>query len=547
MDAGRCLHLAIMSFLVKRLTFFERIRWLLRLKFPKKSKLRPDLKKWEFEKIDGILIMKILNSVFCITLTVAMSFLSCGKEEIVTDVAVFTEEVVYASGESVIMTGRMLAAGQIAVEDHGFQIDTDENFSAPVVVSLGEKEIPGRFVGETNMLDIRVRYFCRSYIVIDGEPRYGNVLEFFTLSPKAVGFTPQEGNPGITVTAEGRNLTNDTRIIWNGKVLTPDKISAETFVEFTVPPIENLPAVYFKLVSQGDTLTFDKPFEYIIGTWNLEGPLNDPDKNTRHIHFEDGDEFVYGLGLSRGIMTSLVQVLNKNTLQRTTLVFPGTPTEGAFFNKTYFGGGSANKVLSPVAQLTLSKEFWKYENQGFVQLADMPVGLYNAVCLVAGNEVFVYGGELANRNRNPFIYVYNISADSWSVHSATPQTFSNLYPAFNSGNFNYFVTPDRKTHRHNFVNDVWQTVANFPVIPKEDGISIELDGKIYVGMQSTDRSLYVYLPNSETWRTKRTQPGGLVSYNTIGAWTNNGLLYVVRTESSNFINRFYWSFDPDGI
>jgi hypothetical protein len=490
--------------------------------------------------------MKKLNKTVFAALAVALLFLSCNKEEIATDVSVFTEEIVFSSGETAIMTGRVLAQGVVAVEDHGFQIATDVNFTNPVTISLGEKGIPGRFVGQTSDLNIRVAYFCRAFIVVDGETKTGNVLEFSTLSPKVLDFKPKEGTLNTTVVAEGRNLTADTRILWNGQIVTPEKITSETFVEFKVPAFNGVPVIDVRIVSQGDTLEFNRPFEYIIGLWTNEGALDDPDHNTRHIYFEDGDDFVYGLGLARGHMTSLVQVLDKNSLQRSTITFPGTQVEGAFFNETYFGGGSTIKVPSPTAQLPLSKEFWKYENQGFIRLEDMPVALYRAVCLKAGNKVYVYGGETSARDKNKFIYEYDINTDTWEAVSAYPFSPLNAYPAFHLNGFNYFVADDGQTYRHDYLADVWTTVANYPNIPTKEAVTVLFNGQAYAGLAGTERVMYTYSPSEDTWRTKRGVPE-LLAFNTIGAWTNNGKIYVMRTESGDFENRQLWSLDPDGF
>ena len=499
-----------------------------------------------FTKSGRFRCMKFHRLIHYLVFGVAMTVMSCNKDDVSTDISVFTEEIVFTSGQSVILTGRVLAQGEIAVEDHGFQIDTNENFSNPIVISLGEKGIPGRFVGEVNALNIRLNYHCRAYIVIAGETKTGNVLNFSTQSPKALDFSPKEGIPNIKIVIEGQNFTSDTKVLWGDKVIVPEEIFAETFVEFSAPAFEGNPVVQLSLVSQGDTLMLNDPFEYIIGLWTDEGPMNDPDQNAHHIYFEDGEDFIYGIGLARGHMTSLVHVLKKNSLQNMAIVFPGTATEGAFFNETYFGGGSINKVTSPLMPLTNSNEFWKYENQGFVQLKNIPASLYKAVCLVSDDKVFVYGGETSTRLRNTVIYVYDINTDSWSVLSVAPISPLNSFPAFHLDGYNYFVAEDGTTYRHDYANDDWETVAKCPVAPAEYGISLLLNGQAYVGMQGTGKRINVYRPWNDTWRTKVSLPN-LAQFLTIGGWTNNDKIYVMRTDLANFENRWLWSLDPDAF
>ena len=491
--------------------------------------------------------MNIKSPFLYAVLGIAMFCSSCESDDITTDVSVFTEEIVFASGESAIMTGRVLAQGTTAVEDHGFQISTDENFTNPLIISLGEKDLPGRFVGEINQLDIRINYYCRAYITIKGETKTGNILDFSTLSPRAIDFTPKEGISNVKITVEGINLTADTKVLWNNIPVTPENIIAETFVEFRAPELQNEPVVEIKLVSRGDTLVLDEPFEYIIGTWTEEAELGDNGHNVRHIYFSDGDDFVYGLGVISVSLFEEVIVMDKTSLQKTFLSFPGTATEGAFYADTYFGSGSINRVPpSPTLPVSLTNEFWKYENMGFVRLADFPTKLYMAAALRSGDKLYVYGGEKENRLKNLAVYVYDIPNDTWATQSFSPFPIFNSYPAFNFGDFHYFITTYGIMHRHDYANGTWDRVADFPGTPKENGIAITLNGEVYVGQQGTDRTLYVYRPLSDTWRTKRSLPF-TESYLTMGGWAGNDKIYVSRSNLNDPTIRKLWSHDPKGF
>ena len=490
--------------------------------------------------------MRIIKAPNFLMLALCLFLYSCDDEVIETDLSVYTEEIVFTSAESVIMTGRVLAFGQIALEDHGFQISTDENFTNPIVVSLGGKEIPGRFVGQSNGLNSRTTYFCRSFITYGGETKTGNTLSLATFSPKVIDFSPKEGISNVVITVEGLNLTADTEILWEGTTIVPEAIIAETFVEFRVPALQTNPVIFFKVVSKGDTLTLNQPYEHIIGQWTNLGPLDDMERNQRHIYFEDGDDFIYGLGLALQFLTNNVHVLDKNTLQRTVLNFPGVAVEGAFFDNTYFGGGSTEKVFSPVQQLNISKEFWKYENQSFIRLADCPARLYKAVALAADGKVYLYGGETMLRQRNLLYYVYDIATDEWSTGSYAPVSPLNSYPSFHLNGYNYFVVEDGTTYRHDYANNVWETVAKFPVKPQEYGYSIVLDGKAFVGLQGLEKRSYVYRPDDNVWRTKRSIAESTF-FETKGVWTNNGLIYVVRNNQTSITERFLWRFDPNGF
>ncbi len=433
----------------------------------------------------------------------------------------------------------------MAAEDHGFQVDTDSSFSSPQVISLGARDIPGRFVGETDNLDIHLDYYCRAYITASGETKIGNVLSFSTLSPRAVDFIPKEGTLNKTIILEGRNLTADTKVLWNNMEIIPDNITAETFLEFKIPAIEDTHIVHLKIVAQGDTSAFNEPFEYIVGTWNNEGQMDDELKNVRHIYFEDGDEFFYGLGITSEFigLSPKLHVINKNTLIRTTILFNGTPAEGAFFSATYFGGGSVGRVRDSDPTLPNTSEFWKYENQSFTQLPNIPAFLYQAVAIATNGKVYVYGGEDQSRNRNTGVLVFDINSNSWSASMDAPISPLNSYPYFHLDGSNYFITEDGVTHKHDLSNDSWDTVTDYKQVPKENGISIVLNDKAYVGLQGGDRRVYEFSSTEDKWRTKKSLPDNN-PFTTIGAWAHNDKIYIARVGDGLGFERVLWSFDP---
>ncbi|MEO1260057.1 MAG: kelch repeat-containing protein [Bacteroidota bacterium] len=486
--------------------------------------------------------MKFFKPILFGILVAALLF-SCVEDTVSTDVSVYTEEVVFASGQRAIMTGRLLAEAAVGVQDHGFQIDTEESFPSPIIVSLGEKDVPGRFVGQTEALNIEVSYYCRAFIQTKGELKTGNIIPFSTLTPFAVDFEPKEGKQNNQVTIEGRNLTDDTRILWNGNEITPNSIVAETFAEINVPAIADDPVIDLAILSQGSTSALNDPFEYIIGEWTEVGQLDDIIKNTRHVFFEDGEEFIYGLGLAQSNLTSAVQILNKNTLQRTTIALPGQAVEGAFYHEGFVGSGSMTRVFNEMMPIDLSGEFFKYENQSFTKLADVPKRLYLAVGLVADEKLYLYGGETEDRQRNFASYIYDIATDTWTLGFESPFSPLSAYPFFHLAGFNYFVLEDGTTWRHDYTNNNWEQMADFPTDVKEYGVSLILDGHAYVGMQDTNRRIYVYRPETNSWRSKNSLPDNN-PFNTLGGWINNGEIFIVRNEVSVPTNRVLWKLDP---
>lgn len=471
---------------------------------------------------------------------------SCEPDELSTEVSVYTEEIVFASGESAIMTGRVLAHGAVQISDHGFQLDSTEAFLTPTTLSLGQRSIPGRFVGEVHNLNIRSNYFCRAYLVENGQTKTGNVLSFATVSPQILDFSPKEGISGTPITIEGVNLTADAHILWNDLVLTPDEVIAEALLPFKVPALTDDPTITIRVVAQGDTLTLPTPFEYIIGTWQQLAQLDDNERNQRHIYFEDGDNFMYGLGTSMGHLTNALHALNKYTYQRTTYYLPSSPVEGAFFSNGYFGGGSLQKVTSSVQELSASQEFWHFSNGTFTQLADVPVKLYKAAAIENNGKVYVYGGERPDRIRNQLTWVYDLSTNTWDPLNPAPFSALNSLPHWRIADYHYFVTEGGQTWRHHPATDTWQQLADYPGQVQEYGISLVLDQQAYVGMQGTSRKLYVYRPATDSWRTK----GGFLEMNTfytIGGWAADEYVYVIRVQSTGESTRLLWRLEPNAF
>jgi len=102
-------------------------------------------------------------------------FSSCEEvEDFTTSLA--TEDVLYLSGERVRLLGRILTTQAVNATDHGFYIATNESFTQPLIISLGQRTNPGRFIGETSGLQVDQRYFVKSFLALEGEMLFGNII-----------------------------------------------------------------------------------------------------------------------------------------------------------------------------------------------------------------------------------------------------------------------------------------------------------------------------------------------------------------------------------
>ena len=142
--------------------------------------------------------MKLLSRTKYFLLLSLLLFSAC-EEETDSNALVFTEDVIFVSGEILRITGRVVATGEVTIADHGFQIADNPEFSAPIIVSLGERSIPGRFIGAYNDLSTGTDFYVRAFIISKGETRVAESLEFTTLESEIVEYSPN--GAGISTTA----------------------------------------------------------------------------------------------------------------------------------------------------------------------------------------------------------------------------------------------------------------------------------------------------------------------------------------------------------
>ena len=83
---------------------------------------------------------------------------SCTEEEN-TPILVSTEDILFVGGDKIRISGRLLANREVLAEDHGFEFSTQASFANPIIVSLGEKNQPGRFIGEKSGFKLSQTYF----------------------------------------------------------------------------------------------------------------------------------------------------------------------------------------------------------------------------------------------------------------------------------------------------------------------------------------------------------------------------------------------------
>lgn len=484
---------------------------------------------------------------------------ACIEDEPQGPAQVVSEEVVFVSGEIVILSGRVLSQDEIFVTDHGFEISENEDYSEAIIISLGELNIPGRFIAQTNQLQIEKSYFARSFLVENGETVYGQTLSFSTLKPQLVSYEPKVAEEGTEITIVGTGLTADTKIFFGDREITEFTFSYESIITFLVPEIQNEYLIDISLVSQGSTLTFDEAFEYIIGTWDFEGYFEDSEFaqgmfnkyiDINYLHDDSGLLVFNGLLDIDALpgadtLNKRVHKIDLQNFNSESIAFNGDHTVGGFHAYPYFGMGSKEVIGFNQGEISLSNKIYIYQDDEIELLTTAPESLYNSVCTNMDNKLYIYGGETSSRERNRQIYVYDIDSDTWSSNELSVIDISNDLPYWSHNNSSYFLTNNKEIWEHNAMTNEWEMVSLYPGKIGDIGFATVLDDRVFIGMFDSTIDLYEVDANTfEKWRAKNRVVGGL-DKSTIAMWAQDDKIFALRNVRDEALNIL--SLNPDNF
>jgi len=487
-------------------------------------------------KIGNIGFFGLIISVICI-------FSSC-EEEIDISPSLVTEDVLYISGERVRLLARIITTENINASDHGFYIADNEAFSSPIIVSLGERERPGRFIGETGELNIEKTYYGKSFIELNGSIQFGNTIALQTLSPEAFEFSPNNGTGGLIINVLGNNFTADTKVFFGdvqGEILD---ISFESRIRVRVPPISERAVVAVKVVSQKKEMHLIAPFEYTVGKYTKLSNFPEAFRLLDNVYFQHGNQFFVGLGSDRGLN------LNQNIWKYSPLAaawentgFPGRPLMMSFSSEHFFGGGAY--VLGRAPYLA-ARDFWQLTDGIYKKLPDLPFDRINSVAFEIGDYLYVVGGDVGF----PFEgHRYEKSTGLWARIQNAPFSINTSIINFNFQNKQYFINPEnRELVGFDASSGFWDIVGTFPgEFGTGAGFGVAIGDRVYVGM--TNRSVEVWELNMTNfnWVRKNDFSGSPIARNA-GVFTDNGLIYILRSPEIQLSTPMeLWSFDPNGF
>jgi IPT/TIG domain-containing protein/galactose oxidase-like protein len=492
--------------------------------------------------------MKLFYKTRGLPLLILLLFGSC-EVEVDSNPLVFTEEIIFVSGEILRITGRVVAAGEVSLTDHGFQIADNESFSTPIIISLGKRDIPGRFIGIYEELVSETEYFVRAYMINDGQTTYGSISPFSTSAIGLVNFEPPYQNKGGVITLYGRNFTKSSEVYFGDTKATIIEAKFESQIKVQVPnPVDESYIVPLKVITDGKEVVYDQNFYYVIGKWDMISQMPDKFGPIRNVHIQLGNQLFQGIN-SDGVNLNSYNI-DQNVWGLT--AFPGffvkSPT---LFENGFLGGKNTNRAIPDKYS-----EFWILDANGVLQReGDTPFAISNGHAFKIGNELWFFGGYLRGQVVSDQVYVYNFDTKTWNVHDTTPIVIANNLPAVAYKGQMYFVDYEKQLWRYTKETKSWQVISTYPgsfgelpinAAEINDGIGVTVGDFAYMGLANQDRSFWKYDFIQNSWVRAKIIPGR-DNEDMIGWYSTNDKIYVLRV-SQNFGGEIVlWEFDPNTL
>jgi len=159
---------------------------------------------------------------------------SCTEEEN-TPILVSTEDILFVGGDKLRVSGRLLTNREVFADEHGFVFSTDASFSSPILLSLGEKSEPGRFIGEKSGFKIGQTYFVKAFAEVGGQRLEGQAVELKTLTPTIGSFSPTYSSAGNELVIEGKNFPEGTQVFFGSQQAQVIKNLFESKITVKIP------------------------------------------------------------------------------------------------------------------------------------------------------------------------------------------------------------------------------------------------------------------------------------------------------------------------
>ncbi|GMQ28827.1 IPT/TIG domain-containing protein [Algoriphagus confluentis] len=466
-------------------------------------------------------------------------------EEVDTPIIVATEDVLFVGGTNVRLSGRLITNREVTATDHGFLISESEAFSSPITISLGTKDGPGRFIGETSGLRIAQQYWVKAFSEVDGEQLFGAAVPIRTLTPQLDGYFPNFSRAGELLTIEGRNLSEDTQVFFGTQEAQIVSNVFESRLTVRIPPATENSLVPLRLQIQGEIFEFPQPFEYQAGRFTLVGLFPESFRIYNTVSFTNQAGFHVGLGNVRlSSSYSKIQRFDPSTLSWSEVNFPGNPRSFAFATSGYLGGGAVELGFN---SFEFDRSFWQINGSTFEQLADLPFQGREQLAMEINGELFVMGGIDPGAND---IWKYSPNTKSWAKVATAPFVLHAGTPHFVYQNKGYVVNTSGQLFEFDSQLLSWNFKTVYPGSLGEGYGMAAIDGnKAWVGLYRRSQEIFELDLNTFSWKAKNPFEGFPRSIN-LGSFVYQGEIYILRGPEISVTGELpleLFKFDPNGL
>lgn len=486
-------------------------------------------------------MQKILSLSILLMLSLGWA---CTEEDSETTVLV-TEEVLFTSGDQVWLLGRLITDQAIDVADHGFYLSIEETFSSPIIISLGAKKGPGRFIGQAIGLSVGQSYFAKAFMDLGGELQFGNTLELATQNPAVESFSPAFGSQNQEMVILGRNFTADTKVFFGDQPSTILEIQFESRMRVRIPAPKTSAIVAVTVHVQDKVLTFAENFEYQTGTYTKLGDFPEQVWLYDNLFFQNASGFYIGMGSESKLrFYQKFQRYNPATSSWEAISFPGSPRVFGFSTQNYLGGGARELGKEPYV---INRSFWKINENGFQQLPDLNFDSRESVAFEVSGKLYVAGGKEGDSYA---IRRFDPSNNSWSILPAAPISITAELANFTYQNRQFFVSSDKVIWAFDPVVNTWENFDFYPdTLGEGYGMAQVIGNKVYIGIYSKIQTIWELDIPTKKWTKKNSIPG-IPTTVTVGHFEKDGKIYIMRAIEFNYISNFpmeFYRFDPNGI
>ncbi len=469
---------------------------------------------------------------------------SCTEEEN-TPILVSTEDILFVGGDKLRVSGRLLTNREVLADDHGFVFSTDASFSSPILLSLGEKKEPGRFIGEKSGFKIGQSYFVKAFAEVNGQRLEGQAVELKTLTPSIASFSPAYSSAGMEMVIEGKNFPEGTQVFFGSQQAQVIKNVFESKLTVKIPPATGQVLVPIKLLIQNKEYTISTPFEYQAGKYSKVSDFPGSLRIYDNSYFSNSAGFHVGLGkIKLGDNYAVFQRFNPATGTWSEVNFPGNKRRFAFATSNYLGAGALEPARD---QFVYDRSFWKINGSTFERLSDLPFNSREALAVDWEGGLLLFGGL---DGASLVVRAYDPVQQTWSTKRNAPLALGRNAAAFARATRVIVLGSNGQVWEYNPPLDSWQLLTTYPGNKGQGYPIVEVIGsKAYMGLFRATQELWELNLETLNWKAKNQIIGFPQSINS-GHFQFNGSIYFLRAPEesvSGSLPMELYKFDPDAI